>query len=175
MRIHLVRRLGFIVALSAASIAVATPAADQPAITSAKPILGAAVEKPLTPAMMPMLVTDLIIHDTLVGNGEGAKTGQALSVHYTGWLYDATKPGGKGKKFDSSLDRNERFPITLGVSRVIEGWTTGLEGMKTGGKLTLIIPARLGYGNAGAGGVIPPKASLLFEIELFSINGSASK
>ncbi len=125
--------------------------------------------------MMPMLVTDLIVFDNLGGSGEGARPGQALSVHYTGWLYDARKPDGKGKKFDSSLDRNERFPITLGVSRVIEGWTRGLEGMKTGGKRTLIIPARLGYGDAGAGGVIPPKAPLLFEIELFGITGTASK
>jgi FKBP-type peptidyl-prolyl cis-trans isomerase FkpA len=130
-----------------------------------------ASEKPLTASMLPMLVNDLVIHDTLEGSGEGAKTGQALSVHYTGWLYDAARPDGKGKKFDSSLDRGQRFNINLGVSRVIEGWTKGLEGMKVGGKRTLIIPARMGYGDAGAGGAIPPKAPLLFEIELFSING----
>ena len=158
---------GFCLALAGSAFTLAVSAADAP---PAKP-----VEKPLTPAMMPMLVTDLIVHDNLEGSGEGAKTGQALSVHYTGWLYDARQPDGKGKKFDSSLDRNERFPITLGVSRVIEGWTTGLEGMKAGGKRTLIIPARLGYGNAGAGGVIPPRASLLFEIELFSITGNPGK
>ncbi len=124
---------------------------------------------------MPMLVTDLIVFDNLDGSGEGAKPGQSLSVHYTGWLFDSRRPDGKGKKFDSSVERGERFPITLGVSRVIEGWTRGLEGMKVGGKRTLIIPARLGYGDAGAGGAIPPKAPLMFEIELFSITGTASK
>ena len=159
-------------ALAAAVATFHATAADTPATA---PAAKAPAEKPLTPSMMPMLVTDLIAYDTLDGSGEGAKPGQALSVHYTGWLYDARKPDGKGKKFDSSRDRNERFPITLGVTRVIEGWMRGLEGMKVGGKRTLIIPARLGYGEAGAGNAIPPKASLLFEIELFSITGNANK
>ena len=175
MSILIRNRICSFLCIAAACFAIQASAADKASDKPAAAPAATVVEKPLTPAMMPMLVTDLIIHDRVEGSGEGAKAGQELSVHYTGWLYDSTKPDGKGKKFDSSLDRNERFPITLGVSRVIEGWTTGLEGMKVGGKRTLISPARMGYGNAGAGGVIPPRASLLFEIELFSISGRASK
>ena len=98
--------------------------------------------------------------DTTVGSGKRAEAGRTVSVHYTGWLYEN---GSKGAKFDSSKDRNE-FPIGLG--RVIKGWDEGVSTMKIGGKRTLRIPPELGYGARGAGGVIPPNATLLFEVEL---------
>ena len=128
-----------------------------------------AANAPAPVDLMPAVVTDLIIRDSALGKGEAATPGAVMSVHYTGWLYDPKMPGGKGKKFDSSLDRNERFTITLGVSRVIQGWTRGLAGMKVGTKRTLIIPPNLGYGERGAGGIIPPNATLLFEVELFTM------
>ena len=128
-----------------------------------------AANAPAPVDLMPTVVTDLIIRDSALGKGEAATPGAVMSVHYTGWLYDPKMPGGKGKKFDSSLDRNERFSITLGISRVIQGWTRGLTGMKVGTKRTLIIPPSLGYGERGAGGVIPPNATLLFEVELFTM------
>lgn len=156
----------------------AAPSASVPAATqSAKPLPAAepaktgplAANAPAAVDAMPAAVTDLIIRDSALGKGDAATTGAVMSVHYTGWLYDPKMPNGKGKKFDSSLDRNERFPITLGVSRVIQGWTKGLAGMKVGTKRTLIIPPQLGYGERGAGGVIPPNATLLFEVELFTM------
>ena len=104
--------------------------------------------------------------DTKIGSGAEAKAGQNVVVHYTGWLY---VDGNKGLKFDSSLDRNQPFRFPLGAGRVIGGWDEGVAGMKTGGHRTLIIPPSLGYGAAGAGGVIPPNATLLFEVELIEI------
>ena len=101
--------------------------------------------------------------DTKPGDGPVAKAGQNAVVHYTGWLY---KNGTKGNKFDSSLDRGQPFTFPLGAGRVIRGWDEGVAGMRPGGKRTLIIPPDLGYGAAGAGGVIPPNATLLFEVEL---------
>ena len=123
---------------------------------------------------LPAVVTDLIIRDSAPGSGDATTTGAKMSVHYTGWMYAPQLPGGKGKKFDSSVDR-ERFEITLGVSRVIQGWTRGLEGMKVGMKRTLIIPPQLGYGERGAGnGLIPPNSTLLFEVELFAMTPGAT-
>ncbi len=101
--------------------------------------------------------------DTVPGTGAAAKAGVSVSVHYTGWLY---KDGVKGAKFDSSKDRNEPFGFALGAGEVIKGWDEGVQGMKVGGKRTLVIPPQLGYGARGAGGVIPPNATLLFEVEL---------
>lgn len=101
--------------------------------------------------------------DTEVGAGEAAKAGQNAVVHYTGWLY---VNGRKGSKFDSSVDRGRPFTFPLGAGRVIRGWDEGVAGMRPGGKRTLIIPPDLGYGRQGAGGVIPPNATLLFEVEL---------
>jgi FKBP-type peptidyl-prolyl cis-trans isomerase len=100
--------------------------------------------------------------DEVVGSGAEAKSGQTAVVHYTGWLLD-------GKKFDSSKDRGQPFSFPLGGGRVIKGWDEGVAGMKVGGKRTLIIPASLGYGAAGAGGVIPPNATLRFEVELLDL------
>jgi FKBP-type peptidyl-prolyl cis-trans isomerase FkpA len=101
--------------------------------------------------------------DTTVGGGAEAKPGQQVHVHYTGWLYNN---GQQGAKFDSSVDRNDPFAFTLGAGMVIKGWDEGVAGMKTGGKRTLIIPPQLGYGARGAGGVIPPNATLKFDVEL---------
>ncbi len=101
--------------------------------------------------------------DTVVGDGAQASAGQYVQVHYTGWLYN---DGQQGAKFDSSLDRNDPFEFSLGAGMVIQGWDEGVAGMKVGGKRTLIIPPELGYGARGAGGVIPPHATLKFDVEL---------
>ena len=114
-------------------------------------------------------VNQLIIKDTLVGNGREAEAGFNVTVHYTGWLYDPGKPEGKGTKFDSSVERHEPFVFFLGGGQVIQGWDQGFAGMKVGGKRTLIIPPDMGYGAYGAGGVIPPNATLIFDVELLAI------
>ena len=115
-------------------------------------------------------VTELIKTDVKVGKGAEAKAGQYVSVHYTGWLYDAAAPDHKGSKFDSSRDRGTPFNFPLGAGRVIQGWDQGVQGMKVGGQRTLVIPSNLGYGARGAGGVIPPNATLLFDVELLGVN-----
>jgi len=104
--------------------------------------------------------------DDTVGTGPSPKPGQTAVVHYTGWLYVS---GAKGKKFDSSHDRNQPFEFPVGRGRVIKGWDEGVASMKVGGKRTLIIPPALGYGASGAGGVIPPNATLMFEVELLGV------
>ncbi len=101
--------------------------------------------------------------DTTIGEGAQAAPGQQVQVHYTGWLY---QNGQQGAKFDSSRDRNDPFAFSLGAGMVIKGWDEGVAGMKIGGKRTLIIPPQLGYGARGAGGVIPPNATLKFDVEL---------
>ncbi len=114
-------------------------------------------------------VNQLIIKDTLVGKGREAEAGFNVTVHYTGWLYDPSKPEGKGTKFDSSVERHEPFVFFLGGGQVIQGWDQGFAGMKVGGKRTMIIPPDMGYGAYGAGGVIPPNATLIFDVELLAI------
>jgi peptidylprolyl isomerase len=108
----------------------------------------------------------LKIIDTQPGTGASPKTGQPCVMHYTGWLYENST---KGKKFDSSVDRNEPFEFKIGVGQVIRGWDEGVATMKVGGKRTLIIPPDLGYGARGAGGVIPPNATLIFDVELLGV------
>ena len=108
----------------------------------------------------------LKIIDVKVGTGATPKTGQTCVMHYTGWLYEN---GTKGKKFDSSVDRNEPFEFAIGTGNVITGWDEGVITMKVGGKRTLIIPPALGYGARGAGGVIPPNATLMFDVELLAV------
>jgi peptidylprolyl isomerase len=110
----------------------------------------------------------LQVTDTKVGTGAMPKTGQTCVMHYTGWLYEN---GAKGKKFDSSVDRGQPFEFPIGAGRVIKGWDEGVATMKVGGKRTLIIPPMLGYGARGAGGVIPPNATLIFEVELLDVKG----
>jgi peptidylprolyl isomerase len=109
----------------------------------------------------------LKIIDAKVGTGAVPKAGQTAVVHYTGWLYEN---GAKGKKFDSSVDRGQPFEFPLGQGRVIKGWDEGVASMKVGGTRTLIIPASLGYGERGAGGgVIPPNATLIFDVQLLGV------
>jgi FKBP-type peptidyl-prolyl cis-trans isomerase len=107
-------------------------------------------------------MSELIIEDLVVGNGATAQAGQSVVVHYTGWLTN-------GQKFDSSVDRNDPFDFRLGAGQVIPGWDQGVAGMQVGGKRKLTIPPNLGYGSRGAGGVIPPNATLVFEVELLAV------
>ncbi|URI11879.1 FKBP-type peptidyl-prolyl cis-trans isomerase [Aquincola tertiaricarbonis] len=107
--------------------------------------------------------------DTVPGTGEEARAGQHVTVHYTGWLFDPAAPNQRGRKFDSSKDRNDPFQFGLGQGMVIRGWDEGVQGMKVGGTRVLTIPADLGYGARGAGGVIPPNATLVFEVELLGV------
>ena len=135
-----------VVIVAAAGIAAsAAPARAQPVTTTA---------------------SGLGIIDTKVGTGPSPKPGQTVVVHYTGWLYENGK---KGKKFDSSLDRGQPFEFPIGKGQVIAGWDEGVATMKVGGKRTLIIPPSLGYGANGAGGVIPPNATLIFDVELLGV------
>jgi len=110
----------------------------------------------------------LKIADSKVGTGATPKPGQICVMHYTGWLYEG---GAKGRKFDSSLDRGQPFEFPIGRRQVISGWDEGVATMKVGGKRTLIIPPELGYGARGAGGVIPPNATLIFDVELLDVKG----
>src|SRR5437868_935876 len=110
----------------------------------------------------------LQITDIKIGTGATPKPGQICVMHYTGWLYQG---GAKGQKFDSSLDRGKPFEFPIGQQRVIAGWDEGVASMKVGGRRTLIIPPALGYGARGAGGVIPPNATLIFEVELLEVKG----
>ena len=158
------------------SLAVVVLAACQPKDKPAEPTTSAAAPAPAAepateaaPAAtgtenMPMQKIDLA-----PGNGAEIKSGQNALVHYTGWLYDANAPENKCKKFDSSVDRNEPFEFPVGAGMVIKGWDEGVVGMKVGGKRRLVIPPEMGYGARGAGGVIPPGATLVFDVELVEI------
>ena len=138
-----------------AMMIVAAPLAFVPTIAAAQ-----TAGKTMTTA------SGLQIIDTTVGTGASPKPGQTCVMHYTGWLYE---DGKKGKKFDSSVDRNEPFEFPIGQHRVIAGWDEGGATMKVGGKRTLILPPALGYGARGAGGVIPPNATLMFDVELLAV------
>ena len=107
--------------------------------------------------------------DETTGTGAAASAGQNVVVHYTGWLYDPNAPDRRGRKFDSSRDRGDPFVFPLGRGRVIRGWDEGVAGMQPGGRRLLFIPPEFGYGSQGAGGVIPPNASLVFEVELLEL------
>ncbi|OQW98104.1 MAG: peptidylprolyl isomerase [Thiothrix lacustris] len=115
-------------------------------------------------------MVDLVKTDVKVGDGTEATAGKMVSVHYTGWLYDEKAADKHGTKFDSSRDRGQPFEFPLGGGRVIKGWDDGVQGMKIGGQRTLVIPAEMGYGARGAGGVIPPNATLIFDVELLGVN-----
>lgn len=114
-----------------------------------------------------MTASGLEYEDTIVGEGTEAKAGDHVTVHYTGWLQNAD--GSAGKKFDSSKDRGDPFEFPLGAGHVIKGWDQGVQGMKIGGARTLTIPSALGYGARGAGGAIPPNATLIFDVELLAV------
>jgi FKBP-type peptidyl-prolyl cis-trans isomerase FkpA len=111
----------------------------------------------------------LKIEDTVVGSGAEARAGQNVRVHYTGWLFDPAATHNRGRKFDSSKDRGQPFSFGLGQGQVIRGWDEGVQGMKVGGTRVLTIPPEMGYGARGAGGVIPPNATLVFEVELLGV------
>jgi len=121
-----------------------------------------------TPGKAMTTASGLQIIDTKAGTGATPTPGQICVVHYTGWLY---QDGQKGKKFDSSVDRNDPLEFPVGQRKVIAGWDEGVASMKVGGKRTLIIPPELGYGARGAGGVIPPNATLMFDVELLNVKG----
>lgn len=155
-----------------------TATADKPdASTSAPPSQTATVDKPVAPVApaapvapkQPPARPAYTRTDLQVGTGREAQKGHGLSVHYTGWLYDPTQPEMKGRMFDSSRDRGP-FNFQLGAGQVIPGWDQGFDGMKVGGRRRLIIPPSLGYGVDGAGGgIIPPNATLIFEMELLDV------
>ncbi|UFZ07478.1 FKBP-type peptidyl-prolyl cis-trans isomerase [Bradyrhizobium ontarionense] len=155
MRRPIDRRVALMAAASAAAGAVLGSHAASAQSSSAKPT-GKIMTTP----------SGLQIIDTKEGTGATPSRGQTCVMHYTGWLYDN---GQKGKKFDSSVDRNEPFEFPIGMKRVIAGWDEGVATMKVGGKRTLIIPPELGYGARGAGGVIPPNATLMFDVELLGV------
>ncbi len=152
------RKTLFVSALALALVAVTAVAVD----TQTQP-------KEKSAMSLPKAVNDLIKIDTTEGSGTEALPLTNVSVHYTGWLYDPSKPEGHGDKFDSSKDRGEPFTFFLGGGQVIRGWDEGVQGMKVGGKRTLIIPSHMGYGARGAGGVIPPYATLVFDVELLDV------
>jgi FKBP-type peptidyl-prolyl cis-trans isomerase FkpA len=145
-------------ALAAVAIGLAAPAAfaQGPTPTQDSSKLGATV-------------TELQKIDVKQGTGAEAKSGRPVIVHYTGWLYDPAAPEGKGAKFDSSRDRGVPFGFFLGGGKVIKGWDEGVVGMKVGGQRRLVIPPQLAYGERGAGGVIPPNATLIFDVELVDV------
>ncbi len=129
----------------------------------------AACAPPRQPVELHGGVNALQMTDVTAGQGATAKAGDQVSVHYTGWIYDDTKPDKHGPKFDSSVDRGAPFTFQLGGGTVIKGWDQGVVGMKVGGRRTLMIPPDLAYGDEGAGGVIPPGASLVFDIDLLQV------
>jgi FKBP-type peptidyl-prolyl cis-trans isomerase len=115
-------------------------------------------------------ITSLQVADTKVGKGAAAVPGKDVTVHYIGWLYDGKAPDHHGKKFDSSRDHGEPFTFRLGSGSVIRGWDQGVAGMKVGGQRTLVIPSDLGYGARGTGAIIPPNATLVFDVELLGVS-----
>ena len=119
--------------------------------------------------MMITTPSGLQYEDTTLGSGATAQAGSEVTVHYTGWLHDPTAPNQRGRKFDSSKDRRDPFRFDLGAGMVIRGWDEGVQGMQVGGTRVLVIPPDLGYGARGAGGVIPPNATLVFEVELLAV------
>ena len=146
------------------ALALAAPAYAQKNAEPAAP--KAAGEATKKESKMVKTESGLSYEDTVVGTGPSPAAGQTCVMHYTGWLWEN---GAKGKKFDSSVDRGQPFEFPIGRGRVIKGWDEGVATMKVGGKRTLLIPPQLGYGDRGAGGVIPPGATLLFDVELLGV------
>lgn len=150
-RRHLMAACAAIATFSIVSTGILTMSSDDANAQTAKPVT--------TSSGLQMI-------DTKPGTGASPKQGQTAVVHYTGYLNDN---GAKGKKFDSSVDRGQPFEFPVGAGRVIKGWDEGVASMKIGGKRTLIVPPQLGYGDRGAGGVIPPNATLIFDVELLGV------
>jgi peptidylprolyl isomerase len=154
-----------LLACTAASLVALAAAPDPSKETAPKPAAEAATKEGKTTKMI-TTPSGLQYEDTVVGTGASPKPGQKCVMHYTGWLWEN---GAKGKKFDSSVDRGQPFEFQIGVGMVIKGWDEGVMTMKVGGKRTLLIPPGLGYGSRGAGGVIPPNATLVFDVELLGL------
>ena len=152
--------------LAGALAACGSPASREPATTSAT-----APAAPASPAVPD--VPELVVSDLQAGSGAEAKAGSLVTVHYTGWLYDPNATETKGAKFDSSRDSGRPFQFWLGAGKVIRGWDEGVAGMKVGGVRRLVIPSSLGYGERGAGEVIPPGAALVFDVELLDVRAGA--
>ena len=151
---------------------------ETPASTSEAPADAGQAEKAMEESTMTdtsmaqvELAPGLKSTTTVEGTGAVAAAGQNVEVHYTGWLYDPEASDGRGAKFDSSVDRGQTFSFPLGAGRVIQGWDQGVAGMKVGEKRELLISPEMGYGDRGAGSVIPPGATLLFEVELLGVQG----
>ena len=159
------RPFRFAAAVCAAS-ALATPASSLPLEEKAAKPAAESSKNEEKGSKMIKTPSGLQYEDTVVGSGASPKPGQTCVMHYTGWLWEANA---KGKKFDSSVDRGQPFEFQIGRGMVIKGWDEGVATMKVGGKRTLLIPPSLGYGTRGAGGVIPPNATLLFEVELLGL------
>ncbi len=153
MRVFALHRAGAVIALALIGVPAGMTAAGFQALAQ-------------TSGQIMTTPSGLQIQDTVTGTGPKPRPGQICVMHYTGWLYEN---GAKGKKFDSSLDRGEPFEFKIAAGQVIRGWDEGVATMNVGGKRTLIIPANLGYGSRGAGGVIPPNATLIFEVELLGV------
>ena len=149
-----------------ADTAIQAAPADTAAQATAAP---AAEPAPAAASTGASNITSLQTNDVKVGTGAEAVAGKAVAVHYTGWLYDEKAADKHGTQFDSSHDRGEPFEFNLGGGNVIQGWDQGVVGMKVGGQRTLTIPASLAYGESGAGGVIPPNATLVFDVELLDV------
>jgi len=132
-------------------------------------LLAACSRPALPPVAAANKVATLTATDVVVGQGAEARPGAKVSVHYTGWLYDHTRPDQQGTEFDSSRKNGAPFSFTLGQRQVIAGWDQGVTGMKVGGQRRLVIPSDLAYGESGAGGVIPPGATLVFDVELLEV------
>ena len=137
--------------------------------TPSEPAAPPAAPRPAQPD-----VAELVVSDLRTGTGALAQAGSVVTVHYTGWLYDPKAAETKGTKFDSSRDSGRPFQFQLGAGQVIAGWDQGVAGMKVGGHRRLVIPSSLGYGQRGAGGVIPPGAALVFDVELLDVRAAAT-
>lgn len=163
------------VPLAAAALLLVTACAQSGTVArepAAKPDAQPAAPLVMAPPPAPAPdsgIRELVKKDTQEGTGKTAEKGKAVLVHYTGWLYDPKAPDAKGEKFDTSEGRATPFGFVLGAGRVIRGWDEGLPGMKEGGKRTLIIPPNMAYGDRGAGGKIPPNATLVFDVELIRL------
>ncbi len=159
---YLTTALGLLALASITVVGCSGTTASETPSEQAAPEVREETSKAAPPSKTKSEVTELKVKDLVAGKGAEAKPGDRVSVHYTGWLEDGTK-------FDSSLDRKQPFQFTLGAGEVIKGWDEGVAGMRIGGKRKLTIPPELGYGEQGAGGVIPPNAVLTFEVQLLGI------
>lgn len=166
-------KLGIFATIGSLALGIAGWATTASSAESTQPEKPATAEEPAKPEQPAATengkITDLVIKDAKVGEGKEAEPRKLVTVHYTGWLYDPKAPNNKSTKFDSSLDRGEPFSFPLGAHQVIPGWDKGVEGMKVGGKRTLIIPSNMAYGESGAGALIPPGATLIFDVELLDV------